>query len=90
MLRYEETQKYDAHHDYFDPRLYAKDRNTINMIGHGKKNRMATVLWYLSDVISGGETIFPQSGGLPAPASMKSCAQGLKITPKKGKPRADI
>ena len=85
VLKYEETQKYDAHHDYFDPRLYAKDKNTLSMIGRGKKNRMATVLWYLSDVEGGGETVFPQSGGVHAPASMTSCDQGLKVTPKKGK-----
>lgn len=55
VLRYREGEKYDAHHDYFDPKLYAKDPNTLRMTQHGKVNRMATVLWYLSDVKGGGE-----------------------------------
>lgn len=50
VLKYAHGQKYDAHHDYFDPKLYTKDKRTLNMIKHGKTNRMATVLWYLSDV----------------------------------------
>ena len=52
---------------------------------YGKVNRMATVLWYLSDVQSGGETVFPQAGGKPPPRSMAACDQGLKVAPKKGK-----
>ena len=28
VLRYELTQKYDAHHDYFNPEFYQGDKNT--------------------------------------------------------------
>ena len=85
VLRYNTGQKYDAHHDYFDPILYSKDPGTLRMTQHGKVNRMATVLWYLSDVESGGETIFPQHGGAPPPRDMSQCNAGLKVSPKKGK-----
>lgn len=89
VLRYEDGQKYDAHHDYFDPRLYSKDARTLRLIQHGKANRMATVLWYLSDVDGGGETVFPRAGNLPSPASNSPeggvCERGLKVAPKKGK-----
>jgi len=62
VLRYREGEKYDAHHDFFDPALYAKDPNTLRMTQHGKVNRMATVLWYLSDVQAGGKQTNSNSG----------------------------
>jgi len=85
VLRYGEHEKYDAHHDYFDPRLYSKDARTLSMTSNGKVNRMATVLWYLSDIDGGGETIFPQFGGLTPPRRNDQCDIGLKVKPKKGK-----
>lgn len=85
VLKYDEGKKYDSHHDYFDPKAYSKDANTLKMIRHGKVNRMATVLWYLSDVQGGGETIFPQFGGAPPPHSHAQCEVGLKVKPSKGK-----
>lgn len=40
VLRYGPTQKYDGHHDYFDPALYKGDPATIRLIGkHGERNR---------------------------------------------------
>lgn len=89
VLRYAHGEKYDAHHDYFDPRLYSKDARTLRLIQHGRANRMATVLWYLSDVQGGGETVFPRSGNLPAPRNNSPeggiCERGMKVSPKKGK-----
>lgn len=63
VLRYLEGQKYDQHHDYFDVRFYQKDPETLRNIQHGERNRLATVLWYLSTVDNGGHTIFPLSSG---------------------------
>lgn len=46
---------------------------------------MATVFWYLSDVPSGGETIFPRFNNGPQPRSMTECNIGLKVKPVRGK-----
>lgn len=51
----------------------------------GRPSRLATVLWYLSDVTAGGETWFPRFDGAEQPQSLKNCAGGLKITPTKGR-----
>lgn len=51
VLRYEHGQKYDPHYDYFT------DKVNIARGGH----RIATVLMYLSNVVKGGETVFPSA-----------------------------
>jgi len=87
VLRYGHTQRYDTHHDYFDSRLYAKDPNTIKLIDDGKRNRMATVLWYLSDVSAGGETIFPLYNGREEEHESRDCERmqgALRSPPKEG------
>eukprot|EP00877_Chromochloris_zofingiensis_P014720 jgi/Chrzof1/9501/Cz04g05150.t1 len=50
VLRYQEGQLYEPHHDYF--KHSGKDDNG--------GNRLASVLMYLSDVEAGGETVFPR------------------------------
>ena len=85
VLRYGPGEKYDAHHDYFDPKLYRNDANTLNLIEYGKKNRFATVFWYLTDVTEGGETVFPREGGRRPPGNYGDCNVGLKVRPRKGK-----
>lgn len=49
VLKYEYGQKYEPHFDYFH------DKYNQALGGH----RIATVLMYLSDVVKGGETVFP-------------------------------
>jgi prolyl 4-hydroxylase len=85
VLRYGTTEKYDAHHDFFDPSQYQSDQNTLKLIEYGKRNRFATVFWYLTDVEDGGHTIFPRAGGLPPMRAFSDCSQGLKVKPQKGK-----
>jgi len=85
VLRYGNTEKYDTHHDYFDPSLYKKDPGVLRMTQHGRNNRMATVFWYLSDVESGGETVFPRYDKAPQPRNMQMFHAGLKVKPERGK-----
>ncbi|KAL3928854.1 MAG: hypothetical protein SGARI_004916, partial [Bacillariaceae sp.] len=85
VLRYGLNAKYNQHTDYFDKNLYANDKRTMKMIANGRKNRMATVLWYLSDVAGGGETSFPRMDGGPAPTHATQCENGLQVKPVKGR-----
>ena len=85
VLRYGSTEKYDAHLDWFDPELYKQDPNTLSLIDNGKRNRLATVFWYLSDVEEGGHTIFPRFNAAPQPWVFDDCTKGLKVKPEKGK-----
>lgn len=77
-------ESYDSHHDFFDPRHYRKDKGTTELIDNGKRNRMATVLWYLSDVEEGGETNFPVGKTGEMPRDYTAC-RGLKVKPAAGK-----
>ncbi|KAL7478496.1 hypothetical protein ACHAW6_004259, partial [Cyclotella cf. meneghiniana] len=83
VLRYGPSEKYDSHHDYFDPASYKSDPGTLRLIDGGRRNRYATVFWYLTDVDIGGETIFPKYGGAPTPRNYSSCSVGLKVKPQK-------
>ena len=51
ILHYEHGQKYEPHFDFFH------DKINQAMGDH----RIATVLMYLSDIVKGGETVFPNS-----------------------------
>ncbi|CEG45839.1 proly 4-hydroxylase [Plasmopara halstedii] len=83
VLRYEKTQKYDHHTDYFPAELHKNSPDVLKSIDYGYRNRMITVFWYMSDVAKGGQTIFPRFGGAPRPQTMKDCTKGLKVPPKK-------
>jgi prolyl 4-hydroxylase len=85
VLRYEKGERYVAHHDYFDPRMYAKNEGIQSMTKRGLFNRMATVFFYLSDVEAGGATNFPRAGGLPQPSDFGDCTKGVSVTPKQGR-----
>jgi prolyl 4-hydroxylase len=84
VLRYGLTERYAAHHDYFSPDLYRNDPGTLELIQNGRRNRFATVFWYLSTVEEGGETVFPRFHGRRE-KSMEDCSAGLKVRPESGK-----
>ena len=88
VLRYAEGQQYKDHHDAFDATVREK------IAFDNGRQRLATVLMYLSDVDEGGETVFPhpsaawsgtadrtggEDGGWSACAS-----RGPAAKPKKG------
>jgi prolyl 4-hydroxylase len=74
ILRYELSQKYDAHQDYFDPESY----------GPQPTNRAVTVFLYFSTVEEGGETWFPGADNKPVlTQDYKSCKGGFGIKPRK-------
>mmetsp|Transcript_20430 Transcript_20430/g.26409 ORF Transcript_20430/g.26409 Transcript_20430/m.26409 type:complete len:507 (-) Transcript_20430:689-2209(-) len=87
VLKYNYLQKYNSHNDYFDNNLYKRNPDTQTLIQGGRRNRLATVFWYLSDVDEGGggETIFPRWNGRRAPRDLSDCSVGLKVRPEKGK-----
>ncbi|KAJ7980181.1 Prolyl 4-hydroxylase subunit alpha-like protein [Quillaja saponaria] len=81
VLRYEPGQKYDPHYDYF------ADKVNIARGGH----RVATVLMYLTDVVKGGETVFPSAEESPRHRAsetsddLSECAKkGVAVKPRKG------
>lgn len=84
VLRYGKTQKYDAHHDFFDKQYYQGSPGVLDMIQNGAANRMSTVFWYLSNVAAGGHTWFPRAFGSAYPSSFIKCSGGLKVEPLKG------
>ncbi|GFP86776.1 prolyl 4-hydroxylase 1 [Phtheirospermum japonicum] len=69
--RYEKSQLYKAHHDYFS--------DTYNLKYGGQ--RVATMLMYLSDDVEGGETHFPQVVPLSCQAGTGECSCGGKMVP---------
>ena len=73
ILRYGVSQKYDAHNDYFDPKIY----------GPQPTNRAVTVFLYLSDVDEGGETWFPNAMKSGISGDTTSCRGGLGVRPHK-------
>jgi prolyl 4-hydroxylase len=85
VLRYGNSEKYDAHHDYFEPSMYQNDAHTQELIGKGLRNRMITVFWYLSDVAAGGETVFPRMDKVRTPPRDLECQMGLRVRPEAGK-----
>ncbi|KAA3455987.1 putative prolyl 4-hydroxylase 7 [Gossypium australe] len=78
ILHYQHGQKYEPHFDFF------YDKVNLERGGH----RIATVPMYLSDVESGGETVFPNSEGKltqPTDDSWSNCAKtGYAVKPRKG------
>ncbi|KAJ9465670.1 Prolyl 4-hydroxylase 2 [Diplonema papillatum] len=69
ILRYQHTQKYGSHVDYFHPRGY----------GPRTSNRMATIITFLSNVTDGGESNFPAAHG--SKRDQVDCRRGLRVQP---------
>lgn len=80
VLRYQAGQSYQAHYDS------SYDQDSL-----GPKQRLATLLIYLSDVEEGGETAFPKGSVWADPSlaekngPFSACAQGhVAARPKAG------
>uniref|UniRef100_A0ACD5UZB7 Uncharacterized protein n=1 Tax=Avena sativa TaxID=4498 RepID=A0ACD5UZB7_AVESA len=73
VLRYEPSQYYRPHHDYFS--------DTFNLKRGGQ--RVATMLMYLTDGVEGGETHFPMAGEGECSCGGKM-VKGLCVKPNKG------
>lgn len=73
VLRYEVTQQYRPHHDYFS--------DTFNLKRGGQ--RVATMLMYLNDNVEGGETYFPMAGDGECSCGGQT-VKGVCIKPNKG------
>ncbi|KQJ82081.1 hypothetical protein BRADI_5g05630v3 [Brachypodium distachyon] len=73
VLRYEPSQYYRPHHDYFS--------DTFNLKRGGQ--RVATMLMYLTDGVEGGETHFPQAGDGECSCGGR-IVRGLCVKPNKG------
>ena len=92
VLRYEKTQRYVSHHDFFAPHLYKESPDTMHLIQGGHRNRLVTVFWYMTNVEAGGTTYFPRAqghSGLPRGRAVdfSSCDPdvGLHVAPQQGK-----
>lgn len=79
VLRYEVGQKYEAHMDAFSDAFNQDDKKG--------GQRVATVLMYLSDVESGGETVFPLTSEKPHEGddAFSACARrGVAVKARRG------
>lgn len=78
ILKYEKGEKYEPHYDYF--------QDKINQVQGG--HRIATVLMYLTDVVKGGETVFPEAKRdrhFVKDDTLSDCAKrGIAVKPRRG------
>ena len=74
VLRYERGQRYEAHHDFFDPALY----------GEQGFNRVATFYTFLTDDFEAGDFGLPRANKGKNPSNLQACQTGLTVKPKRG------
>jgi len=85
VLLYEPGQRYDGHHDFFPPDGYVNQPQMMAMLDGGRRNRMATLFWYLSDVEEGGETFFPFGNGTRRYyQNYRDYSGGLRVSARRG------
>ena len=94
VVRYESAgqQMYEAHWDYFNPNQYRTQPDVIERMDLRRRNRMATLFWYINTLPegTGGETFFPRAldgeGNSITPwrNDYKDCRQGIKYPPVAG------
>ena len=92
VVKYTKHQMYEAHWDYFNPEQYTNQPDVIERMDLWKRNRLATVFWYLNTLPdgAGGETFFPRAldghgeSITPWRYDYKSCNQGIKYPPTAG------
>ena len=86
VLRYFSGEHYEAHHDFFPPDAYPNQPIMMKMLDGGKRNRLATLFWYLSDVEDGGETLFPFGDGeRQYYRNFRDYTGGVRYKPKQGR-----
>jgi prolyl 4-hydroxylase len=77
LLRYEFSQTYKPHFDYFHDDLNSQEESG--------GQRIATVLMYLSTPEEGGETVFPSAPVKVSGPGWSECARaGFAVRPRKG------
>lgn len=77
LLRYEYSQTYKPHFDYFHDDLNSQEESG--------GQRIATVLMYLSTPEEGGETVFPSAPVKVSGPGWSECARaGFAVKPRKG------
>jgi len=76
VLRYLSDQYYNLHHDAFQT-----DNKDGTIFWAYRRNRFATVLYYLTDVEGGGETNFPSVNQTDPNKHEYTCNQGLNVKP---------
>jgi len=87
IVRYLPGEYYKQHTDFFEYWKYPEGsdakRDILKRTQHGSANRVATLLWYLSD---SGSTNFPRSGASPElPVDWAECgSRGVTVQARRG------
>ena len=69
VTRYSEGGFYDLHYDFSQPNRQEASASDPGLYPHGDVERSATLVLYLSDGFSGGETVFPRIASRGSPGN---------------------